>query len=65
MARNQIQLGEQETDNGWVDEALVEAEEAVDTAQARVIDAAEAVRMEDEESGKAERRREAWRPLPP
>jgi len=62
VARHQIRLGQHQTDDSRVEEALGEAEEAVDTARAHVTDAVE-VNLEGEEaSGAAERKRAAWRP---
>jgi len=63
VARHQIRLGQHETDNDQVEDALIEAEEAVDTARARVADAVEAIREDEEEIGKSEQQRQAWRPV--
>jgi hypothetical protein len=65
-AREQIRRGQQEADDYRVEGALVDAEDAIDIARARIADAAEAEREAAEESGLAERRRQAWclaRPL--
>ncbi len=61
-ARDQLRMGQQQTDSYRVEEALSEAEEAVDRARAHVTDAVEANLEAEEESGAAERKRAAWRP---
>jgi hypothetical protein len=63
VARHQIRLGQNQTDNYHVEDALNDAEEAVDTARAEVGNAVEAIRDEEEESRAAERKRQKWRPV--
>ena len=63
VARHQIRLGQHETDNAQVEGALLDAEEADDTARARVADAVEAIRQDEEEAGQSEQKRQACRPI--
>jgi len=65
VAREQIRRVQQESDDYRVEAALTDAEDAVDLARARIADAAEAEIEAAEESGAAERSRQAWRPMRP
>jgi hypothetical protein len=61
-ASHQIQVGQSQADDYRVEDALIEAEEAVDSARAKIADAVEAVRDDQEASGEAERERQTWHP---
>ena len=61
--RQQVRRGQKETAEYRVEDALVEAEDAIDTARARTADAAEADREAAEASGAAEGQRRAARPI--
>jgi hypothetical protein len=57
VAREQVRRGQEETADYRVEDCLVEAEDAIDTAPARTVDAAEAEREAAENSGAADRQR--------
>jgi hypothetical protein len=61
-AREQIRRGQEETADYRVEDCLVAADDAIDTARARTA-AAEAEREAAEESGAADRQRQAERPI--
>ncbi len=61
-ARQQVRTAWAETDEVRMEDALTEAEEAVDTARASVAQGLEAVQDDREASGEAEGEREKWRP---
>ena len=61
-ASHQIKVGQAGADDYRIEDALIDAEEAVDLARARIADALQAVRQDQEESGEAEKERQSWRP---
>jgi multidrug efflux pump subunit AcrA (membrane-fusion protein) len=63
VAREQILRGQEEAADYRVEDCLVEAEDAIDTARARTADAAEAEREAAKDSGAADRQRLAERPI--
>jgi hypothetical protein len=63
IARQQVRRGQKVTADYRAEDALVEAEDAIDTARARTADATEAEREAAEASGAADRQRLAARPL--
>jgi hypothetical protein len=63
VAREEIRRGQEETADYRVEDCLVEAEDAIETARARTADAAEADREAAEDSCAADRQRLAERPI--
>jgi hypothetical protein len=63
VARDQVRRGQEETADYRVEDCLVEAEDAIETARVRTADAAEAEREAAEDSGAADRQRLAERPI--
>jgi hypothetical protein len=63
VARERVRRGHEETADCRVEDCLVEAEDAIETARARTADAAEAELEAAEDSGAADRQRLAERPV--
>jgi hypothetical protein len=63
VARHQVRLGQHASIDYRMEAALVEAEEALANARALVADAIEAAQAEKEETGEADRERQAWLPF--
>jgi hypothetical protein len=62
VAAQQITLGQADVDDYRIEDALLIAQEALDSARTRIANAVEAVREDQEASGEAERQRQKWRP---
>lgn len=63
VARHQIRLGQHEDHDYRLENALIEAEDAIANARALIADAVDAAEAEREASGEADRERQRWLPF--